>query len=166
MSIIQNVIISSILTLLITTNSSIAVDGQAGAKVLAPLTVRKDKDLSLGEFTPSRGAGGGGEIRVQNDAITDMNGVDAAIPNSGAQSARFTIIGEPNTSIHIMKDTFTTLTSGSNEMTLVLQFGEVTPEAIPASGEIAFSMDGRLLFNADQPRGRYVGSYVVDIVYG
>lgn len=156
-------ILTCVLSTLIVLHKSFGISSYAisGAKVLTPLTLRNIQSLSFGQIVPSEDSAG--QVEIKNDTMT-YTGIRNIVPNSGAQSAKFEITGEPNTYIQIQVDEAVQLSSESSFMYATLQ-AENYPIYMPEIGKFNLVINAKLSVDADQAIGSYIGTYFITLSY-
>lgn len=139
-----------------------AISADAGARVVAPVSINKVADMRFGQLSP--GSEESMVTLIEND-IARPTGNAILIPNTGAQSPVFELVGDPNTTVAVSVYPETgTLVSSSSSMFFdavltspIMQLG--------SNGKKTFSPNGVINIGINQAPGTYVGTYVVTAIY-
>lgn len=136
---------------------AITIQGDAEATIVNPLTISQNQPLNFGIIVPDS----------SGDSTVDQSGntTGDAQHLGGAQNATFDITGYENSSYTITLDNSTTLTSGSDSMTVTSLSIEGGTSRSLSSGSDSFDVNGVLEVGASQAAGNYTGTYNVTINY-
>lgn len=143
-----------------------AVNADAGAIILRPLTLLKVDDLDFGALFPAATAGTA-TLNPNTGAVTIAGGV--TLGPGPTQPARFTGAGTRNAPviIRLPKNPITVTRAGGTETMTVDDWTTDGPTTrqIDAFEAFEFRVGGRLYVGANQADGVYVGSFDVTVIY-
>ena len=135
------------------------------ADIAQPQVIVKTADLRFGTILRSNTAGTV-TINANNDARTRTGGV--TLVNNDGGAARFTVNGRPSLLVFITLGPAPVLTrqGGGGTMTssnLTLNGGTI--RLLNLSGTMDLRVGGRLAVGANQPSGRYSGTFDITVTY-
>jgi hypothetical protein len=137
-----------------------------GAKILTAMTIQETAPMHFGTMTvPTTAAtvvlATDGSVSVGSGTITLL----AQAPTSTA--AAYDIAGDPNATYAITIDASTTITNGTDNMTVdnfVCSYAGLT-STLDGSGLDVFTVGATLNLIDAQPAGTYAGTFDVTVVY-
>ncbi|MCB2063887.1 MAG: DUF4402 domain-containing protein [Novosphingobium sp.] len=144
------------------TGNSASANGQAKAKIVAPITLTHVDGavLDFGIFT----TGGGGAVVVSAaDGSGNDTGEVGFVTGSSTSADSFTVTGDPDRGFNIVtrNGSVTNLTD-----TMVVR---PTPSAatgtLDGTGNATFTVGGRLIVAGTESEGDYEGTYVAEVAY-
>jgi hypothetical protein len=143
---------------------SATASANASARIVSPITITKDVDLSYGNVVSSLVAGT--VILPPTASATRTGSAGVALPTvtGTVTAAKFTVGGEAGLSYAISLPASATLTAGGNNMTLNTFTTDLT-----SGGSIgttnSFFVGATLNVGAGQATGSYTGTFSVTVNY-
>jgi hypothetical protein len=145
--------------------SSATVTVNATGRIIAPMTLTKNSDLTFGTIIkPSTGAG----------TVTIGTGADTVALTGGAAAmgavsrAKFTVGGEGGQTYAVTVPSSFVLSSGGNNLTVALTPSATSGTlsgALGASGTDTINVGGAFTVASTQATGAYTGSFAVTTAY-
>ena len=137
-------------------------DGTAGAKIVAPLQVAKKADLYFGTIAPS--------LTTADVVTVGFDGAKQCGPaltclSTDETAASFAVTGEPDFSYIVTLPTATTISNGAGVQMDVVNFTGSKAAGLLVNGADNFEVGGTLKVAANQPAGKYTGTFTVAVEY-
>ena len=162
------VVLMSVGTAHAASGNSVQVTGSARAAVIIPVSMTNVSALSFGQFARPNAAG---TMTISPaGAVSTTGGVtgnEAIVQTGGGRAAaRFTITVAPGAGFTVFGPISTTLSSGSNTMTVTNLTGSLALSSSTATSRTyTLMVGGRLNVAANQAIGTYNGTYTLTTVY-
>ena len=141
--------------LAVTTFAQVSATAGATATVAAPIAITKVTDMSFGNITVQSGTGGT-VILAPAGTRTKTGGVSLPATTGTVTAASFTVTGETGYTYSITLPTgATTITSGSNNMSIDTWTSNPTSPGTLTSGTSTLNVGATLTVDAGQAAGTY-----------
>ena len=140
--------------------NAVSATAQAGATIIAPMTIAKNVDLNFGNIASGSAAG---SVVLSTAGVRTATSVTLPSVNGTVSAAGFTVSGLANASYKITLPGSTTISSGTNSMT-INSFTENASNVL-AGGTETFQVGATLNLAANQAAGSYTGSFAVTVDY-
>jgi hypothetical protein len=143
-------------------------DAEAGATIIAPLTLTNDLSLEFGKIVKST-TGGDVVITAEESPSRTPSGGLTFIGGDTWRPAKFTVTADDDQSFSITKDATITLDgptgTGTDEMTITTSISGSTTGVSTSGGLYEFYIGGTMPVADDQIIGDYSGVYEVTVQY-
>lgn len=147
----------------LTSANAASVTANGSAEVIVPITITQQDPLDFGIFSVG---GTGGTVIMQPAGERSATGDVELVAGGAVSNGVFGLTGEPNQAYSVTLPSSTTVTDGSETMT-VDTFSYVTGggDFIGGSGFSAFDVSAVLHVDPNQTINSYSGTYPVSVVY-
>lgn len=136
-------------------------DNDAGATIGQKLAIEAKQDLDFGLIIPGNEAG---DVSLSVKGERKCAAVLTCLGNDHHE-ARYSVTGEADQSYTIsLPEAEVEITSGDNKMT-IKSFSGSKANGTLVNGADDFTVGGLLEVNANQPAGRYTGTFTVAVNY-
>jgi hypothetical protein len=145
--------------------SSANASATATATIITPITLTNTggTGLRFGNVVASTAAG---TIVVASDGTRSWTGGATGISGLPVGAALFGVTGGANRTFTITLPSSTTITDGTNDMTVdTFTSSLASPATLNGSGTASFNVGGTLTVNAGQVAGSYTGTFSVTVAY-
>jgi Mat/Ecp fimbriae major subunit len=140
-------------------------DAEAGATIIAPLTLTNDLSLEFGKIVKS-GTGGNVVITASDAPNRTPDGDLTFIAGDTWRPAQFTVTGDNDETFQITKPATITLDGpGTANMIITTSISGLETGVQTVGGSYTFYIGGSLAVAADQVIGDYSGQYEVTVQY-
>ena len=137
-------------------------DGTAGALIIAPLQVAKKADLYFGTIAPSLTTG---DVVVVGFDGSKKCGAALTCLSTDETAASFAVTGEPDYSYIVTLPTTATIANAKGVQMDIVNFTGSKDSGLLVNGADNFEVGGTLKVAANQPAGKYTGSFTVAVEY-
>ncbi len=143
--------------------NSATASATATATIITPITLTNTVDLQFGNVVASPTAG---TIVVDVAGARTWTGGATGISGLPVSAAAFTVGGGANRTFTITLPASTTITNGTNNMTVDTFTSSLgASSALDGTGAAALAVGGRLTVGANQDTGTYTGTFSVTVAY-
>lgn len=143
--------------------SSANASATATATIITPITLTNTAALQFGNVVASTTAG---TIVVSSAGVRSATLGATAISGLPVSAAAFTVGGGANRTFTITLPASTTITDGTNNMTVGTFTSSLgASSTLDGSGAAALAVGATLNVNASQPAGEYTGTFSVTVAY-
>ena len=146
--------------------AQVTIPASATAKIVTPITINKILDMSFGNIAVNPTAPGGTVTLPASSPATRTftGGISFPTVTDVVQAAKFTVNGEGTSAYSIAIPGTITITSGSNNMTIVPVSNPSGSGAL-VGGTQDIYVGGTLTVGATQPVGVYTGTFNLTVNY-
>ena len=148
-------------TLVVAQNPQVSANADAGATIITPLSIENLESLEFGNIIVT---GTAGTVTIATNGTPTYTGVNAPVGlTNETHAAQFKVTGHGTSQYTIDIAQVTALTSGGNTMNLSNFTNNASKKL--TDGTETFNVGATLAVAADQPNGRYEGSFKVTVAY-
>jgi hypothetical protein len=140
--------------------NAVFATAQAGATIIAPMTITKNVDLNFGNI--ASGSAAGSVVLSTSGDRTALNVTLPSVPGT-VSAAAFTVAGLVGANYKINLPTSITISNGTTTMTID-EFEENANKVL-AAGTETFNVGATINLAANQAAGSYTGSFAVTVDY-
>jgi len=143
-------------------SNSDSATASASATIVSAIAIAKTADLDFGEVV----AGGtSGTVVLSTANERSVTGGSTLGNAAGAAAASFSVTGDSDGSFSITLPSSTTITDGTNDMTVDNFVSSPADSSTLSSGTATISVGATLNVDADQVAGSYTGTFDVTVTY-
>ena len=145
------------------TVSGASATASATADIIAPIAIINisGSTLAFGQIVPVAA----GTVTVATDGTRTFSGVQI-VPASPTTAAQFQVTGNPNNTFSITLPASTTISSGTNNMTVdAFTSNPTSTGTLDNTGNKTLNVGGTLHVAANQAIGHYTGTFAVTVAY-
>ncbi len=161
MTILKKLAIASVATLVTGAAFAADVSNDAGATIGSALAIKATDALEFGLIIPGDNTG---NVTLSADGARRCDPALTCLGNDH-QEANYTVTGEDAQSYTISLPQDTVELKSGNDRMKIGEFSGSKASGTLVSGQDTFSVGGVLTVGANQPAGRYTGSFTVSVNY-